>query len=148
MTRITLLLLLASLLVIASACESSKKTSVDGPALTGTQWRLVELNGKAVEKSDDPNRDITMKLDKGTGRIAGYSGCNNFTGSFSSASASRISFSQMAGTRKACMDGMERETEFLKVFEMADNYSISGTTLSLNKARMAPLARFEAVSAP
>jgi hypothetical protein len=46
------------------------------------------------------------------------------------------------------MDGMERETEFLKVFEMADNYSLSGTTLSLNKARMAPLARFEAVSAP
>jgi heat shock protein HslJ len=147
MTRITFILL-ASLMVFASACESSKKTSADGPALTGTQWRLVELNGKPVEKSADPNRDITMKLDKGTGRIAGYSGCNNFTGSFTSASASRISFSPMAGTRKACMDGMEREAEFLKVFETADNYSLSGSTLSLNKARMAPLARFEAVQAP
>jgi len=42
---------------------------------------------------------------------------------------------------------MEIEEELKKVIEMADNYSLSedGKYLSLNRARMAPLARFEVV---
>ena len=40
---------------------------------------------------------------------------------------------------------METEFEMLKIFELVDNYSVSadGKFLSLNRARMAPLARFE-----
>jgi hypothetical protein len=33
----------------------------------------------------------------------------------------------------------------LDVLKMVDNYTIQGKQLSLNKAKMAPLARFEAV---
>jgi heat shock protein HslJ len=40
---------------------------------------------------------------------------------------------------------MELETQFLKVLEMADNYTIAGDNLVLNRARMAPLARFKSV---
>jgi heat shock protein HslJ len=49
-------------------------------------------------------------------------------------------------TLMACPD-METEQMLLGIFERVDNYSLSadGKTLSLNKARMAPLARFEAV---
>ena len=44
----------------------------------------------------------------------------------------------------ACPD-MSMENQFIEVLGRADNYSILGDKLSLNKARMAPLARFEAV---
>lgn len=37
------------------------------------------------------------------------------------------------------------EQKFIQVLDQADNLSTDGETLSLNKARMAPLARFQAV---
>jgi len=40
---------------------------------------------------------------------------------------------------------METEREFLQVLETADSYFLKGDTLMLNRARMAPLARFENV---
>lgn len=42
------------------------------------------------------------------------------------------------------MNSMQLESDFLRVLEEADNYVITGDTLVLNKARMAPLARFKA----
>jgi heat shock protein HslJ len=64
-------------------------------------------------------------------------------GSYELSEGSRISFSQFASTMMACPDA-DFEPEFLKVFGDADNFSLKGDTLSLNKARMAPLARFVA----
>jgi len=40
---------------------------------------------------------------------------------------------------------MENETAFMKALQQADNRAILGTTLSLNKATMTPLAKFEVV---
>lgn len=44
----------------------------------------------------------------------------------------------------ACPD-INTETALLEVLSSADNYTINGQQLSLNKARMAPLAKFEAI---
>ena len=41
----------------------------------------------------------------------------------------------------ACPDNLEQE--FLAVLLQVDNLSTDGETLSLNKARMAPLAKFK-----
>jgi heat shock protein HslJ len=41
--------------------------------------------------------------------------------------------------------GMEVERGLSAALDQADNYSVSGDDLSLNKARMAPVARFKAV---
>jgi heat shock protein HslJ len=38
---------------------------------------------------------------------------------------------------------MDLENRFLQVINIADNYNLNGNTLTLNKARMAPLARFK-----
>ena len=45
----------------------------------------------------------------------------------------------------ACPDRRETEAAFMDMLRSIDNFSISDETLSLNRARMAPLARFEAV---
>jgi heat shock protein HslJ len=44
----------------------------------------------------------------------------------------------------ACPD-MSVEDAFMKAMQEVDNYSLADGKLSLNKARMAPLLRFEAV---
>ena len=51
----------------------------------------------------------------------------------------------MTSTPKACQE-MEIETQLFKVLETVDNYSIKGGVLSLNRAKMAPLAKFEMTS--
>jgi heat shock protein HslJ len=76
--------------------------------------------------------------------VNGNLGCNSFSGAYSVPQATRISFSKMVNTQKMCMD-MNIETKLLKVLQTADNYNLNGNQLVLNRARMAPLARFEVV---
>lgn len=66
-------------------------------------------------------------------------------GSYTLEEGNRIKFSQMASTMMACPDGVFNEIEYLKVFELADNYTINNNELSINVGRRAPLAVFEAV---
>ena len=53
----------------------------------------------------------------------------------------RIKFNQGMSTMMACED-LDIENQFTKAVLAADNYSVNGNTLTLNKARMAPLAKF------
>lgn len=109
-------------------------------------WRLTELNGKPVSALARPPYLILRSEDA---RAGGLGGCNSFGGGYTlDAAASRISFGQMVSTQMACAQGMDVEQAFHEVLRAADNYFLNGDTLALNKARMAPLARFEAVDLP
>ena len=78
-------------------------------------------------------------------RVIGSGGCNNFTGTYQLEPGNRIRFSQMVSTAKMCFTNMEVEQKLNQVLGMTDSYFVNGDTLILNRARMAPLARFEAV---
>ena len=116
------------------------------PALTGTTWRLVELFGAPVNLLAGPQNPFIV-LDEAGHRIEGYGGCNRFTGAYELKNGGRIAFSGIATSLRACPD-METESGLFKVLEMTDNYAIAGPQLSLHKARMAPLARFEVAPPP
>ena len=109
-------------------------------ALTGKRWKLVELNGAPV-KANDQDSPSFIEFQKEENKVNGFAGCNNFFGNYELKEGNRISFSKMASTMMACPD-LAPEQELFKVFETADNYTIYGDELSLNKARMAPLAKF------
>ncbi len=107
--------------------------------ITEKRWKLVELRGQAV------TTNAFMTLHSADSRVSGSGGCNNFSGSFTlQAGTQRVRFSQLASTKKACFNE-NFDAELAQVLQTADNYSLSadGKTLSLNRARMAPLARFE-----
>jgi heat shock protein HslJ len=105
------------------------------PLLTGKKWKLAELNGKPVE-----NSQAFLLLDA-AGKTSGNLGCNTFTGTYILKIGNRIRFSKLAATLKMCVN-METENNLKKVFEVADSYSVSDSELILNRARMAPLAKF------
>jgi heat shock protein HslJ len=120
------------------------KVPTDG--VTERYWRLVELNGQPLPKLD---RKPWLILKEADGRMNGFGGCNSFTGSYKrDAAASRLSFGQVAATSMACVAGMEVEQAFHEALRNTDNYSLAGERLTLNRARMAPLARLEAVYLP
>lgn len=113
----------------------------DGPA--EKYWKLIELDGKPVPALE---REPHLILKAADGRVNGFGGCNGFTGSYTLDEArSRISFSRMASTMMACPAGMEVEGAFHAMLRRVDSYSLDGDRLTLNRARMAPLARFQAV---
>lgn len=66
-------------------------------AVTHIDWQLSSLQGVRVVGGHRP----TLRFDTATGRIAGFSGCNNYSASYS-ISDSRLSIGPIAATRMAC----------------------------------------------
>lgn len=116
------------------------KNPVD-PRLEDKKWILTELMGKPFEKKEG-NKEPFIHFDMETSTFNGNGSCNNIFGSYELKEGNRVSFGNAASTMMACPD-METERAFVEMISKIDNYSISEGTLSLNKARMAPLARFE-----
>ena len=100
--------------------------------------------GKPVVLSENNKKGIYIILKKEENGVQGFSGCNTIMGKYELREGNRITFSAMASTMMACPD-LAIETEFNKMLGTVDNYSLNGNTMTLNKAKMAPMARFEAV---
>jgi copper homeostasis protein (lipoprotein) len=112
-------------------------------SLTGTYWKLIEIRGQKVQPATGSKSEAHIILHPGENRVTGSSGCNSITGTFEINEKLGLVFSGMASTRMACPE-METENEFISMIQRIDSYSIRGDTLSLHRARMAPLARFVA----
>ena len=112
--------------------------------LTNTYWKLVELNGGAVEPGED--RELHMIL-RSEDQVGGYSGCNQFSGSVT-VSGDGLSFGPIASTRRMCASGMQQEDAFLLALENAQRYSISGEDLAIENAGGEVTMRFVAVYMP
>lgn len=109
--------------------------------LSNTQWRLIELMGQPIESGEN---EIFINFSEKDNRVAGYAGCNNFSGSYNEKGGFRLSFGQLISTKKYCPD-LKTEDIFLNMLEQVDNYIIVDDELHLHKAKMAPLAKFMAV---
>ncbi len=134
------IILMASLFF--PACQSAKPGG-KAKAITGKKWQLIELRGQPVAATINGKMPF-ISFDEKDNRYSANAGCNGLGGSFTLESYGRIKFSQGMSTMMAC-DQMEIETGFKEVLDQADNYTVADNTLSLNKARMAPLARFKVV---
>lgn len=108
-------------------------------------WKLKILDGQEVKMVENQEREIYFILKTDENRVTGFAGCNTFSGVYTLESGGRIRFSQMATTMKVCPGVNVNEVELLKMFELADNYTIQKNILSLNVGRRAPLAVFEVV---
>ena len=107
-------------------------------------WKLIELNGVEIMPNENQSNAPHFILKVENNRVIGHGGCNSINGGYIIETGNRIKFTQMISTMMACMD-METESNFLRALNTVDNYTINNGVLSLNRARMAPLARFEAV---
>ena len=138
----------AIFLLILQACNGPKNvtTQNNGASLTDTYWKLTELNGKPIGDASADRREVYLVLRKMENRVQGNAGCNGYGGTYTlNPNGFNIQFSSMMHTQMAC-PGLDIENEYLKVFEMADSYYVNNGQLQLNRARMAPLAKFVAVA--
>ena len=112
--------------------------------ITNKMWKLTEIDGKQVTYSNLNDKEAYIRFDRSDNQLTGDGGCNTFTGTYTLMKGNKIDFSPIAVTKKACQD-MTREQELLNVLEIADNYSISESSLSLHSGRLTSLAKFKAV---
>jgi heat shock protein HslJ len=141
-TKISLLFVV----LLSFSCSSSKKTIADKPSdIVEKYWKLIEIRGQKVTTENFAAKEPHLILKSADNRVTGNGGCNSFFGTYElQANVNRISFSKIGSTKMACMKPTV-EDDFLNVLETVDNYTIKNDTLQLNKARMAPLAKFVAV---
>ncbi|WP_197047049.1 YbaY family lipoprotein [Paucibacter sp. KBW04] len=129
-----------------AASEKGKAAAGASKAsLTGTYWKLVELNGKKPASPADQVREVQITLHKENHRVSGSSGCNRMMGSFKQTGAAGLSFSRMAGTMMACSpEAMAMEQKVHALLAETTGFSIEGEQLSLLAGNRV-LARFESV---
>lgn len=104
------------------------------------RWKLIELFGKPISGDAQTHYIIFHSKD---GRLEAKANCNVILNNYKIKNQYQLKITSGISTLMACPDNLEQE--LLKALAQADNLSISETNLSLNKARMAPLARFKLV---
>ncbi|GHS98530.1 hypothetical protein FACS1894108_06840 [Planctomycetales bacterium] len=136
----------AAILEQPAADQKVVKSAVPDAAIFNKYWKLVELNGKPVQTPEGgAEAHITLRAG---GTIDGNLGCNTFTGRYELLAPPRLRFNAIIATQKMCLNAaaMTTEKELSRVLSVCDSYQLGDDgKLRLIRARMAPLAVFEAV---
>ena len=139
--------ILAVIMISIMSCNSEKKliSAVTSNVITEKYWKLKTLEGKDVTMAENQTREIFFTLKIKDNKVKGFAGCNNFGGDFTLEKDKSIHFENILSTLMACPNVDVNESQFFKIFELADNYTINDDILTLNIGERAPLAVFEAV---
>ena len=146
--RALALTLVVALAVLACARTTPDDAATSGDdaagsgALTGTEWRLVELDGDSVISgaSGIPTIQFTAADSM---RVGGDTGCNSMGGTYET-SGSTLRFGPLITTKRACADSSAnaQEVRFVGALQRVDGYRIEGGRLVLLSGSQ-PVARFE-----
>lgn len=109
-------------------------------AVEDKRWKLIELFGKPITGNAQTHYIIFHSKD---GKLEAKANCNVILNNYKIKNQYQLNITPGIATLIACPDNLEQE--LLKALAQADNLSVSEKNLSLNKARMAPLTRFELV---
>ena len=148
MKKIIFMMSIVALALCSCVCKKTEKATHSqalqeaNSASIEKYWKLIELSGNPLTGNMQKIPHVILKAD---GKFSGNTGCNNMTGSYELKDSYRINFSKAATTMMMCINDMDTEKDFLHALEIADSYILKNDTLILNRARMAPLARFVAV---
>lgn len=107
--------------------------------LFDTHWELATLRGQDIPSAVQEKPWFVLRRD---GTVSGFAGCNSFSGTYT-LEGLQLRFNELASTLRGCLDPAMNDS-LVEVLRDVDNYTRSSNTLSLNRARMAPLAQLEA----
>jgi heat shock protein HslJ len=135
-------LLLACLTIVVAGCATAAPRQAS--PLAGVEWRLTQLEGAPVSAAAEGRAPHLRLVAEGT-RVAGFTTCNNFFGSYTASGDQRLRFAELGSTKMACVDPAlaRQEQRFMAVLERVDAFNIVGDTLTLLEGTR-PLARFVA----
>lgn len=117
---------LGFLILLLGGCTSSSKLN-PLTLLTGNTWALSALMGKEADLNKFSAGVPTLNFLE-VGRLAGFAGCNNFSGGFS-LEGDGINLDPGAMTRMACQG--TGEDEFISALGRVKNFVVEKEKLTL-----------------
>lgn len=140
--RMHVILWLLCLGILLVSCMK-RETTDPGPeaaGIEGIEWILAEVNGNPVSAPAGEQKPL-LNFDPDKKQVKGFSGCNNFFGSYKIFGAS-LTIGPVGATRMACPDlKMSLETAFMKALDETRAWEIQdGELLFLDAGEV--LARF------
>jgi len=124
--------------------RSGEGAKVPAASLTETYWKLIELDGQAAGLGTG-GRELHMVLTGEGNLVHGFSGCNRFSGGYQG-NGGKLTFTQLASTRMACIEGMDLEQRFLDALHRTSQFTIQGNSLALYSGDDQQTMRFMAVA--
>ena len=95
--------------------------------LTGTFWKLIEIDGQEVRIGETQTPYIVLEPDK---QLRGHGGCNRITGTYL-AKGELFLVKRDESTRIACPDGVDLENRFFQTLDQSEAFAIEGDVLQL-----------------
>jgi heat shock protein HslJ len=131
-----------------SGCCRVATTTKAGNTMTsldGTGWQLKELPGTEPGTLAKLGRPVAVRFE--SGRVSGFAGCNNFTGSYK-LEGDRLAIGPVASTQMACPGpGSDVEQAFHRALQGSWRVEVSGNDLTARTDSGATL-RFEREAPP
>lgn len=135
------------LAVVAMACNSRESQTANGNEavapktdsvmpksdLLGSQWKLLELKGKAIVLDTAFKKEPYVVFEKDN-RLSGNLGCNSFGGNFKLKDKNGIEISEIIATQMACPN-LAIEQEFSEVLRNAKGFRIESDKLFLSNQK-------------
>lgn len=147
--RNILIAVLSLLFLFTASCAGRPDDTTEGPqdspfdpaadrsTLVAHTWTFSMIFGQDVAAGE--GRELPHLTFTDDGKVQGHTGCNPLNGTYTLEHGLRIRFADIATGLAFCED-VPYENQLLEALNTADNYTLNDGTLSLNKARMAPLA--------
>lgn len=114
------------LILFSIGCSGTAKLTPIS-LLTGNSWELSSLMSNTINMSKFGAGPPTLNFLEG-GKLAGFAGCNNFSGGFS-LEGTGIKLDPGAMTRKACAD--DGEDQFVSALNKVKNFTVAKGKLTL-----------------
>ena len=103
----------------------------DAPAITGKEWRVAAI-GALQAPVGAGGHPLTMTFDYNSGRVSGFSGCNQYSAPYVLAGDSLI-FGPAAATKMACGGtGDSVEQAFLAAIPAVATWHLADSILTLS----------------
>ena len=122
-----------------------KKVEMSKEDIINKHWKLTTLKGQKVIMGKDQERESYITLTTQDNQFNGFGGCNMISGKYNLTNDDKLTFSDIISTLRACVDGDNQESEFMKVLHEVDGYTIKGDELWLNIGKKKGVATFEAI---
>jgi len=113
-----------------TSCDSSKKALENSKQMEETLSGTYYIN--QIGDNDVSSNKIAIHFDEATNKVTGFSGCNNFFGSYN-VENNNISFTNIATTKKMCRKDINAiEKQVLKHLNSINTFSIKNDVISFS----------------
>lgn len=125
---ILLVVLTAAMILTFTGCSDSSASEIED-----TKWVLDSYGDRDNPQDVIEGTEVTVTFNSEDSRVTGSAGCNSYFGGYEIDDG--LNIGMIANTEMYCGEPegrMDQETEYLKILQAAESYTVEGSTLTID----------------